>query len=239
MVWCKQKSDKKVKNFLLFLKCMTFLFLKNKNSSDFFNDLKTCTRAKFFASEIMNICDDFQFLVTRIDSTFYSVSKLEYRNLNSYFHLLILLSGDISLNPGPNHQHKLQCLNEWNIFKSRGLHFIHLKINSLLPKIEELRIMARSTNAAIIGISETKLNESILEPEIQIDDYKIFRCDRNRQGGGVAYYIRNDLNYNILSVFPREIESVFFEILLSNSKPITVGTIYRPPNQSVFFRSTK
>ena len=45
-----------------------------------------------------------------------------------------LLSGDISLNPGPNHQHKLQCLKEWNIFKSIGLHFIYLNINSLLPK---------------------------------------------------------------------------------------------------------
>ena len=37
-----------------------------------------------------------------------------------------------------------------------------------------------------------------------------------------------------MSVFPHEIESVFFEILLPNSKPITVGTIYRPPNQSNF-----
>ena len=136
--------------------------------------MKTCTRSEFFASEFINICDDFQFSVTRINSAFYSVSKLEYRNLNSYFHLLILLSGDISLNPGPNHQHKLQCLNEWNIFKSRGLHFIHLNINSLLPKIEELRIIGKSTNAAIIGISETKLDESVLEPEIQTDDYKFF-----------------------------------------------------------------
>ena len=73
-----------------------------------------------------------------------------------------------------------------------------------------------------------------MKPEIQIDDYKILRCNRNRYGGGVACYIRNDLSYNILSVFPREIESVFFEILLPNSKPITVGTIYRPPNQSNF-----
>ena len=71
-------------------------------------------------------------------------------------------------------------------------------------------------------------------PEIQIADYKILWCDRNRHGGGVACYIRNDLSYNITSVFPREIESVFFEILLPNSKPITVGTIYRPPNQSNF-----
>ena len=161
----------------------------------------------------MNMCDDFQFLVTRMNSTFYSVSKLKYKNLNSYFHLLILLSGDISLNPGPTHQHKLQCLNEWNIFKSRGLHFIHLNIKSLLPKIEELRIIAKSTNTVIIGISESKLDESVLEPEIEIDDYKILRCDRNRHGGGVACYIRNDLSYNIISIFPSEIESVFFEIL--------------------------
>ena len=110
-----------------------------------------------------------------MNSTFYSVSKLKYRNLNSFFNLLILLSGDISLNPRPNHQHKLQYLNKWNIFKSRGLHFIYLDINSLLPKVEEFRIIANSTNAAIIGISESKLDEFVLEPEIQIDNYKILR----------------------------------------------------------------
>ena len=62
----------------------------------------------------------------------------------------------------------------------------------------------------------------------------MLRCDRNRRGAGVAYYIRNYLSYNIISVFPREIESVFFEILLLNSKQITVGTIYCPTNQSKF-----
>ena len=106
----------------------------------------------------MIICDDFQFSVTRMNSAFYSVSKLEYRNLNSSFYLLILLSGDISLNSEPNHQHKLQCLNEWNIFKSRGLHFILLSINSLSPKIEQLQVIAKSTNATILGISESTLD---------------------------------------------------------------------------------
>ena len=96
--WSKQKGDKKVKIILLFLMCMTLLSLKNKSSSDFFNKMKTCTRSDFFASEFMNICDDFQFSVTRMNST-----KLPYRSLNSFFHLLILLSGDINLNPGPSH----------------------------------------------------------------------------------------------------------------------------------------
>ena len=208
--------------------CITFVFLKYKNSSDFFNDVSTCTRSEFFAFEFMNICDDFQFLITWLNSTFYSVSKLKYRNLNSYFHLLILLSGNISLNLGPTHQHKLQCLNEWNIFKSSGSHFIHLNINSLLLKIKKLRIIAKSTNAMIISISESKLDESVLEPEIQIDDHKILWRDRNRHGGVVACYIRNDVSYNIISVFPSEIESVFFEILLPNSRPITVGALLLP-----------
>ena len=59
--------------------------------------------------------------------------------------------------------------------------------------MEDLRIIAMSTNAAITGISESKLDESVLEPEIQIDDYKILWCDRNRHGGGVASYITNEL----------------------------------------------
>ena len=82
------------------------------------------------------------------------------------------------------------------------------------------------------GICESKLGASVLEQEINIDNYKILRCDRNRQGGGVVCYIRNELSYNIRSVFPSEIENIFFEILLPNSKQVKVGTIYRPPSQN-------
>ena len=87
------------------------------------------------------------------------------------------------------------------------------------------------------------LDASLLEQEINIDYYKILLFDRNRQGGGVACYIRYDLTYNILTyiiigfelgryVFPCEIENIFFEVLLPNSKPIIVGTLYRPPCQN-------
>ena len=116
--------------------------------------------------------------------------------------MLLLLSGDISLNPGPVHQGILKFSNEWNVFKHRGLHCFHLNINSLLPKIEELRFISKSTNAVVIGICGSKLEASVLGQEISIDNYKILRCDRNKQGGGVACYIQKDLSYNILSVFP-------------------------------------
>ena len=53
-----------------------------------------------------------------------------------------------------------------------------------------------------MGICESKLDASVLEQEISIDNYKVLRCVRNRNG--VACYVRNDLSYNILSVFPFE-----------------------------------
>ena len=127
-------------------------------------------------------------------------------------------------------------MNEWNVFKNRGLHFIHLNINILLPKIEVLRFIAKSANAAVIGICESKLDNSVFEQEISTDNYKIQRCDRNRQDGGVACYIRNDISYNILYVFPCETENIIFEILLSNLKPVIVETIYRPPSQNNFLK---
>ena len=102
----------------------------------------------------------------------------------------------------------------------------------MLSKIKELTFIAKSTNAAVIGICVSKLDSSVLEQEISIDNYKLLRFDRNRYGGGAACYIRNDLSYNILSfVFPCETESIFFEILLPDSKQVIVGIIYWPPSQ--------
>ena len=48
---------------------------------------------------------------------------------------------------------------------------MHLNINSLLPKIDELRHMARLSNTAVIGTCESKLGKSITNSEILIDNY--------------------------------------------------------------------
>ena len=51
----------------------------------------------------------------------------------------------------------------WKPFSKKGLHFIHLNINSLLPEIDELRDIVKKTNASIIGITERKLDSSVTE----------------------------------------------------------------------------
>ena len=122
----------------------------------------------------------------------------------------------------------------WANFMQRGLHFLHLNINSLLPKIDEVRLIANKTNAAVIGISESKLDKSVLDGKVGIDGYEIKRYDRDRHGGGVACYIRKDLVFNPRENFSTDIENIFFDIQLPKSKPILVGVVYRPPTASRF-----
>ena len=55
---------------------------------------------------------------------------------------------------------------------------MHLNINSLLPKIDELRHMATFSNAAVVRISKSKLDRSIINSEIRIDNYDLLRCDQ-------------------------------------------------------------
>ena len=77
----------------------------------------------------------------------------------------------------------------------------------MLSKIEELCYIAKSTNAAVIGIFETELDASELQQKISLDNYKTLLCDRNRHREGVACYIRNDRSYNILSAFPVQLKT--------------------------------
>ena len=99
--------------------------------------------------------------------------------------MLLILSGDINLNPGPVNMHQIKD-RKFEVFTRKGLHFIHLNINSLLPKIDELQYIAKNSNAAVIGISESKLDNTIYDSQVAIDGYKIVLNDRNRKGGDVA-----------------------------------------------------
>ena len=49
--------------------------------------------------------------------------------------------------------------------------------------------------------------------------------DRNRHGGGVACYIKNDVAFRLRGGFSNEIENLFFDILLPKTKPILVGIV--------------
>ena len=61
----------------------------------------------------------------------------------------------------------------WNITEERGMHFIHLIINSLLPKTDEMRFIAKLSNATVIGLSETKLDNTVLSSATETGGYDL------------------------------------------------------------------
>ena len=111
-----------------------------------------------------------------------------------------------------------------------------MNIRSLLSKIDELRYIAIKSKATIICITETWLDETVWDTEISIPEYNILRKDRNRDGGGVCMYIRSDIAHRVRIDFQHpELETVWAEILLPKTRPILVGTCYRPPKQMNFY----
>ena len=109
-------------------------------------------------------------------------------------------------------------------------------MRSLIPKIDELRLIARNSDAAVIGVSETWLDSTVMDPEIKIDNYVLSRGDRNRNGGGVCAYVRADIAFKPrLDLTCDDLESIWIELLLPKTKPILTGVVYRPPNQMNFY----
>ena len=106
-----------------------------------------------------------------------------------------------------------------------------------MSKIEEIKLIAHRTKATVIGISESKLDETVLNGEIFIPGYSILRSDRNRNGGGILCYIKDTICFKQREDFSTEFENIFFDILLPQTKPILIGNIYRPPDQSGFLET--
>ena len=97
---------------------------------------------------------------------YFTISKLrnKAKHFLKFYQILLLLSGDISLNPGP---YQMQLIDEktWEPLKTRGLHFCHLNVNSLLSKIDKLRDLTNYIKPEILGITESRLDSSVTNAE--------------------------------------------------------------------------
>ena len=102
----------------------------------------------------------------------------------------------------------------------------------------------------IVVLTETNLCLDIIDPELGLSDYCIYRRDRYNysnppQGGGVLIAVRSNLNFKSsrLSVDDEGCEQLFIEICLNDqdfkiNNKLIVGTVYLPPrSEEVKFRS--
>ena len=80
----------------------------------------------------------------------------------------------------------------------------------------------------VLAVNESKLDNTITDGEIHIPGYVITRKDRNRHGGGVALYIKENISFSVrltLSIILKESSRNFYKILkefLKNPKGIPI-----------------
>ena len=63
----------------------------------------------------------------------------------------------------------------------------------MLPHLDELHMLVDNDKPHMIRLNETKVDASIDDSLIHINDYAVIRKDRNKHGGGVAIYIHQNI----------------------------------------------
>ena len=111
----------------------------------------------------------------------------------------------------------------------------HLNINFLGSKFEPLKSMIKD-NIDILFLSETKLDSTFPLNQFEIDGYKSIRLDRDNHGGGILFFIRDDLPCKELKLhtLPSDIEGIFIEITIRKTKFLIFGA-YNPHKDKISY----
>ena len=108
----------------------------------------------------------------------------------------------------------------------------------MLPKIDDLAAVCLTSNPDVICIVESWLCADISDNEISLLSYCTIRLDRNRHGGGIIMYIKDQINYNILHKGPSDLEFIFVSLCLCNNRSLYLGAFYRPPSSPISILNT-
>jgi len=105
-----------------------------------------------------------------------------------------------------------------------------------MNKLDILRATVLDLDPDVIGITESWSHESILDSELAISGFQLFRCDRTtgNRGGGVLLYVRENLH-------PTEYhtQSVYGEHVWCNISDILIGVCYRSDNSAIVSQNTE
>ena len=118
------------------------------------------------------------------------------------------------------------------IKNKKGMKILHMNINGLLHKVDDVKIISQLTAFDILCLNETKLDGYVKDEDISIPGYTPYRRDRNRFGGGVAIYVSDRIEaYQMNELEDQNREAVWVKVCFKRSKPIVIGSVYRPPGK--------
>lgn len=104
----------------------------------------------------------------------------------------------------------------------------HLNVRSLQPKIDQVSLLLTEHKFDMFAITETWLDPRVPNNNVAVEGYNLYRHDRCGRGGGVCWYIRSDIDCDVVEVVST-LEQLWLRISLKRLS-ISCGVIYKPPN---------
>ena len=110
--------------------------------------------------------------------------------------------------------------------------FAHLNINSIGNKFDQLAdLIKRKINVLII--SESKTDDSFPDSQFFLDAYSTpYRLDRNRNGGGIMLFVRNDIPSKMISIENLPTEGFLIKLNLRKKRWL-INCSYNPTNGNI------
>ena len=161
------------------------------------------------------------------------IDELDSRAHNSILpEINIEADNDGHANEEPLNSLERSIVDERKANSSEAL-IIHLNINSIQNKFEELKIPNEALKAHVLVISETKIDSSYPNSQFTLNGYHMYRKDRAKGGGGlIAYFASSISSRKIALVKPyKTLKAIAVEAKIGG-KDILVLAVYRPPKQS-------
>ena len=119
--------------------------------------------------------------------------------------------------------------------KSNKLKVFYTNADSLLNKIDELKLRISSEDYDIVCVTEVKPKNSRYEmnpSEIQLDGYNLFH-NISESGRGIATYIKTESKATIISDTSAKFnEALLLSVNTSGADNLFIGCFYRSPNSS-------
>ena len=117
---------------------------------------------------------------------------------------------------------------------------IHININSIQNKFDELKTLHDKLKSSIIFISDTKIDHSYPNSQFQLNGYHLYRCDRAKGGGRLIAYFTSKLPSKQVKLQKKykTYEVLAIDTKIGNINMLFVG-IYRPPRQRTGSSCTK
>ncbi|VDL92068.1 unnamed protein product [Schistocephalus solidus] len=102
--------------------------------------------------------------------------------------------------------------------------FMYTNAQSMLSKLDELKIHVCDLSSHIISLTETWLSQHVDDREVTMAGYQLFRTDRKeRQGGGVLIYVKSKLTVlDKTDELASTSEAIWLSIKVSGSSSLDV-----------------